>query len=181
MAVYTIYLPSFPHETSHRVLPRSAASASVDAAATQATLADAAFVPECFSRAAFFLGPLWLAWHRLWLALVVWLVAFSLLTDLGARYVGWGAAVGIGVLLQALLGLEGNNLRRGELVRRGYRLVDVAVGTKLDDAERSFYQRRFETQPASPPAPGGTTPSPPFKPISHPEVIGLFPLPEDHR
>jgi hypothetical protein len=172
MTVYTVHIPGFRNEASGFLSHSSPA---------ESALADAAFVPERFSRAAFFLGPFWLAWHRLWLALIEWLVVFFALCGAATRFVEPGTALLIGVLLEALLGLEGNNLRRTELAQRGYRLVDVAAGAKRDDAERSFYRRYFETGNAPnlvtvsrpPPLPHASNP--------HAEVLGLFPLPEDPR
>jgi hypothetical protein len=171
MAVYTVHLPSQGFRESGR------ASLS----APQAALADAIFLPEGFSRAAFFLGPFWLAWHRLWLILVIWLVVFGLLVSLALRLVESGTSFLVGFLLQALLGLEGNDLRRGELARRGYRLVDVAAGATLEDAERSFYRRSFETSAIPPALPQESAQPKIFASNPHAEVLGLFPLPEDRR
>jgi Protein of unknown function (DUF2628) len=166
MPVYTVHFPTRVGATSG-----FANKPPVDAA-----LVAAEFVPERFSRAAFFLGPIWLAWHKLWLELLAWLVVFSLLTI--QHFVGAGTNFWIGVLLEFLLGLEANNLRRGRLARKGYRLVDVAAGATRDDAERSFYRRYLQTG-AVPPTVTRSSAPPPANPNA--EVVGLFPLPEDPR
>jgi hypothetical protein len=172
MPVYTVHLPTRgARETSgFENEPASRPSA-------EAVLVNAQFVPERFSRAAFFLGPIWLAWHWLWLELLLWLLVFSLLTT--QQFVAAGASFWIGVLLEVLLGLEANNLRRWKLTRSGYRFVDVAAGAVRDDAELNFYRRYLESGAPSPPSLRES--APPAPPTPHPEVIGLFPLPEDPR
>lgn len=140
-------------------------------------LAAAVFVPEGFSRAAFFLGPLWLVWHRLWLELLAWLVLFAALASGELRFIAAGTGFLIAVLLELLLGLEANNLRRGGLARAGYRLVDVAAGATRDDAERSFFRRAL-TPDAAPPQPVRGNPPPP---LPQAQVLGSLPLPEDPR
>ena len=54
---------------------------------------------------------------------------------------GGGSIFWIGLLLEFLLGLEGNSLRRWELARRGFRLADIAAGLRRTDAERSYFGR----------------------------------------
>jgi hypothetical protein len=182
MPVYTVHLPSrgLRSETWGFALPGEPAPRP--ATASEAALVEAVFVPEGFSRAAFFLGPFWLAWHRLWLELLVWLVVFGVLATL--PFIGPGTSFMIGVVLEVLLGLEANNLRRGKLARSAYRLVDVAAGATRDDAERSFYRRTLETGDV-PPEPAKESarppPLPPPPPNPQAEVLGLFPLPEDPR
>jgi hypothetical protein len=169
MAVYTVYVPDFGGRA------RSEAE-------TYAVLPDAVFVREGFSRAAFFLGPFWLAWNRLWIVLLLWLGLFALLSFEAPRYLPAGSIVLIGFLVEFLLGLEGNALRRGELARRGFRLSDVAAGTRRVDAERVYYRRALTAIP--PPVPQPKIIDAPHsaygRPSSH-EVVGLFPGPEDAR
>jgi hypothetical protein len=172
MPVYTVHLPTRGGRETSGFANEPASRPSAEAA-----LVNAQFVPERFSRAAFFLGPIWLAWHRLWLELLLWIVVFSLLAM--QHVIAAGASFWIGVLLEILLGLEANNLRRWKLARRGYRLVDVAAGATRDDAERSFYRRYLERGALSPaPVKDGAPPAPPTPSA---DVIGLFPLPEDPR
>jgi hypothetical protein len=167
MPVYTVHLPT----RGRRDTPGFAEPRPV----TDAALVGAEFVPERFSRAAFFLGPIWLAWHRLWLELLLWLVTFSLLAI--QPFLGMGTSLLIGVLLEILLGLEANDLRRGRLTRNGYRLTDVAAGATRDDAERGFFRRYLES--GAPRADKEATPPSPPNPQA--EVLGVFPLPEDPR
>lgn len=167
MPVYTVHLPTRGLRDASGV-----ANEPLPAAA----LVNAQFVPERFSRAAFFLGPIWLAWQGLWLEFLLWLVVFSLLAI--QHVVGAGTSFLIGVVLEILLGLEANNLRRGRLARNGYRLVDVAAGATRDDAEHSFFRRYLESNA---PQVDKETPPPSPPPNTNTDVLGVFPLPEDAR
>jgi Protein of unknown function (DUF2628) len=186
MAVYTVHLPSRGlRDDKIPLAPPGAATVSPrPVPVTKAELVDAVFVPEGFSRAAFWLGAFWLAFHRLWLELLLWLAIFGLLASGELRFIGPGMGFVIGVVLEILLGLEANNLRRGRLARIGYRLADVAAGATRDDAERSFYRRALEMDEV-PPEPvkdaARPPPLPPPAPNPQPDVLGLFPLPDDPR
>ncbi len=182
MPVYTVHLPSrgASEDRVPIVLPGAAAPPPRPVPVTQAELVDAVFVPEGFSRAAFWLGPFWLAWHRLWLELLAWLVVVFVLASGEIWFIAGWTSFFIGFLLEILLGLEANNLRRAWLRRNGYRLADVAAGASRDDAERGFYRRALETA-VRPPEPGKPRPqSYPASPQQS-EVLGLFPLPEDPK
>ncbi len=61
-----------------------------------------AFVRDGFHVWAAVLGLLWLAWHRLWLALVGWIV---LMTAIDIVMVRLGVAPGVVFLVDALLAL----------------------------------------------------------------------------
>ena len=50
-----------------------------------------AFVRDGFHFWAALLGPVWLAWHRLWLALIGWIVVMVAI-DVGMAALGAGAA-----------------------------------------------------------------------------------------
>jgi hypothetical protein len=172
MAVYTVYVPD----------PGRRALSEAD---RYAALPDAIFVREGFSRAAFFLGPFWLAWHRLWGSLLVWVAVFVVLTLIAPRYVDATALAWIALLLEFLLGLEGNGLRQRELARRGLRLADVAAGVCRSEAERSYFRRALRAiPPPLPPQTFGTTATlgaAAIPPAASGEVVGLFPRPEDAR
>ena len=49
------------------------------------------FVRDGFHVWATLLGPVWLAWHRLWLALIGWIVLLAAI-DAGMAQLGLGAA-----------------------------------------------------------------------------------------
>ncbi len=169
MAVYTVYVPDFGRRT-----PLSDAE-------KYAALPDAVFVRTGFSRAAFFLGPLWLAWHRLWGFLILWFALFFLLVFEAPKFLGGGSIFWIALLLEFLLGLEGNSLRRSELARRGFQLSDVVIGRRTE-AERAYFRRALTAIPPPAPAPKITdAPRLPGAPPPSNEVAGLFPHPGDAR
>jgi len=159
MGIFTVHLP---RQDYSRPAPDEAA------------LAGAVFVPEGFSWRAFIFGPLWLIGRGLWLAFVVWLVVVIALSIVSALFLTSEAAFLIFFAIELFLGLEGNRLRRAELARRGYRLVEVIVADPQEAAERTFFRRWLEPKPSPPPLP--TRVAPPSDP--HSDVLGHFPLPE---
>ncbi|MGH6839929.1 MAG: DUF2628 domain-containing protein [Methylocella sp.] len=108
------------------------------------SVAEAAFVRQAFSWKAFFFGPLWLAWYRLWAGLALWAAAYSILFAATLTVVSAGAGLFIALALQILLGLEANRLREAKLERQGYRLVEIIGAPAREEAEIAFY-RQFET------------------------------------
>src|SRR3954454_13495335 len=112
MNVYTVHLKGSPYDP--------------------AALERSIFVRDSFAWAAFFFGPVWLLWHRLWLALLAWLV-------LEAVLIAWGvlaspehvAVVALQTLMHLALGFEGAQLRRGKLARRRFAMVGVVPGRRL--------------------------------------------------
>lgn len=102
-------------------------------------------VREGFSALAFVFGGLWLLVHRAWLAGIVVLLLGGVLEWMQARAV---LASPVPELLQLLLafyvGLEGRELQREALERRGYGLGGVVLA---DNEERAFL-RHFEQQAA---------------------------------
>jgi Protein of unknown function (DUF2628) len=155
MAVYTVHAPP-------------SAGARLEAAERFVLVRDR------FSWPAFWFGPLWMLWHRLWLALLGYLV---LLAGLGtALRVTGGSTVASGVIalaLALLIGSEASSLRRFSLQRRGFRLCGVVVGDDLEAAERRFFSALADE--TKDPRPTPTSGPPP--PAGVPEVIGLFPHP----
>src|ERR1051326_2276087 len=122
-----------------------------------------AFVRDGFSWPAFLIAPLWMIRHRLWLALIVYLlVVFAL--GAATRVLGAGDWVlAISLLVALLIGFEASTLRRYGLARRGWNTVGVVVGDDLESAERRFFDawaagrvpRPAHTPPAAGPAAPG--------------------------
>ena len=86
-------------------------------------------IREGFSWNAFFLGPLWLAWHRLWpeaaIAGGLWALTLALPplpSALAQLALFW------------LIGLEGYGLRRRALLRKGCRETAMAVAHDEEEA-----------------------------------------------
>jgi hypothetical protein len=153
-----------------------------------------AFVRDGFHVWAALLGVLWLAWHRLWLALIGWIVLMAAvdfaLVKLG---VGSETIVFVDILLALLLGFEAANLRRWTLSRRNWRELDIVVADDEEAAERRFFDRwtakqraLVNDQPAvdrGGPPPTRDIPGQPFSkpPLPPGDIIGLFPEPGGSR
>ena len=131
-----------------------------------------AFVRDGFSGWAFLLGPFFLLRHRAWIAAAAWLV-LVLAGAWFARLMHLPPAADLVLLavLAVFLGLEGNDLRRGALERRGFDLAGIAAGRSRQDAEQAF----FRAEPA--PMPVTLPPNPPRRgrQPSGAGVIGSFP------
>jgi len=146
------------------------------------------FVRDGFSWWAFLLTPLWMLWHRLWLALVIYLVLAAAI-DAGLRALGASALtlVVADVLISLLAGLEAATLRRLKLARRHWRNIGVVTGENLEHAERRFFDAWIRQAPGRrPAAPASTPTSGSVTLASAPSaassgVIGLFPEPGAHR
>jgi hypothetical protein len=153
------------------------------------------FVRDGFHVWAALLGVVWLAWHRLWLALIGWIVLMTVL-DVGMVRVGVPATTVflVDALLALLMGFEAASLRRWTLSRRNWRQLDIVVADDEEAAERRFFDRWAAKQRAlsndqsavdrgGPPptrdVPGQGFSRPP--PLPQSEIIGLFPEPGASR
>jgi hypothetical protein len=97
---------------------------------------------EGFSWAALFLGPLWLVWHRLWLALLIWVAAqVAIWAFVVWLFPGFPLTGLLQVLLAIAIGTEGSHMRSAGLSRRGYVPVDVLSAPSAEQAERIFFER----------------------------------------
>lgn len=98
------------------------------------------FVKEGFSLPAALLGPLWLAFNRLWLPLVGYVGAV-----LALQLFFWlvpvvsGAATAVMVLATLAFGLEANTLLRWGLERRGYQTIGSVAGRTFAECEHRFF------------------------------------------
>jgi hypothetical protein len=146
------------------------------------------FVRDGFSWWAFLLTPLWMLWHRLWLALVIYLLLAAAI-DAGLRALGASVVplVVAGMLISLLAGLEAGTLRRLKLSRGHWRNIGVVTGENLEHAERRFFDAWIRQPPARRPAApanasgsGSAAPATPPSAVSS-GVIGLFPEPGAHR
>jgi glutamine amidotransferase len=101
-----------------------------------------AFVRDGFHFWAAVAGVIWLAWHRLWLALLGWIVVL-LAVDFGMAALGArsGAILFANLLLALLMGFEAASLRRWTLSRRNWRQLDIVVADDEESAERRFFDR----------------------------------------
>jgi uncharacterized protein DUF2628 len=173
MPIYTVHAP---------------VAASMDVRATDRFT----FVRDGFHFWAFALGFVWLAWHRLWLALIGWVVAIVVidgaLTLLGA---GGITIFGVNVALSLLLGFEAATLQRWTLSRGNWRQLDIVVADDEESAERRFFDRwtakglgNDQSVDRGAPPPTRVIPGQPFSrppPLPQSEIIGLFPEPGASR
>ncbi len=145
-----------------------------------------AFVRDGFHFWAFLFGPLWLLWHRLWLATIGWLILVAALDATLLRLGAGRTAVMLAGLVVALLfGFEAASVRRWTLARNKYRQLDVVVADDEEAAEHRFFDRWAASRggvsydPASvdrgSPPPTRNVPKPP--PLPGNSIIGLFPEP----
>lgn len=154
-----------------------------------------AFVRDGFHFWAALAGVVWLAWHRLWLALIGWIVVL-LAVDFGMAALGarGGAILVANLLLALLMGFEAASLRRWTLSRRNWRQLDIVVADDEESAERRFFDRWTAKQRAlsndqlavdrGAPPPTRDIPGQPFSrppPLPRSEIIGLFPEPGGSR
>jgi hypothetical protein len=90
----------------------------------------ARLIGDGFNWWALLFGPLWLLWHRLWRWLVIVVAVLAVAAALSPLV---EALASLAVSL--LLGLEGHNLLRAGLERRGWREAAVIVARDRDEAE----------------------------------------------
>jgi hypothetical protein len=152
------------------------------------------FVRDGFHFWAFAAGLVWLIWHRLWLALlgyiVLSIVGEIVMSQLG---VGSGARLTVMLLFALLMGFEAASLRRWTLSRGKWQQIDVVVADDEETAEARFFDRwtagrnlvndQSGVNRGAPPP----TRNIPGQPFSRPpsgagdEIIGLFPQPGASR
>lgn len=138
------------------------------------------FLPEKFRWLALLFAPLWLLWHRLWLAFAGWLLVVVGLS-LAAHAIGVEPRLAAPVLWLPTLfvAFEGSELIRRKLVRNGYREVAVLVAANIDEAEERFFGSRRDASPSRATTP---PPAPVASPVAQPNrVVGLFPEPGGPR
>jgi hypothetical protein len=148
------------------------------------------FVRDGFHFWAFVLGPLWLAWHRLWLALLGYVAMMvGVAVTLSLLHAGAGTRFVVLLLIAWLMGFEAASLWRWTVSRRRWRQLDVVVADDEETAERRFFDRwtsrqrnAGDDQPAvdrGAPPPTRNIPGQAFSrpPSPHGDIIGLFPQP----
>ena len=139
-----------------------------------------AFVKDGFSWPALFVPILWILWHRLWLALV-WYVVFVLLIAWTGRLANDDVALVVSLLGSLLFALEANNIRRMALNGRGWDEVGSSFGKDISEAEVRFFATGAEK--ADPLDRRATMlraaqTSEPGHEASDEPILGLFPEPE---
>jgi uncharacterized protein DUF2628 len=144
------------------------------------------FVRDGFYFWAFALAPLWLLLHRLWLALLGYVVLIGAL-NVALYLIGMPGAVKylVSFLAALLIGFEAATLWRWTLTRRGWKLLGFTVAEDAEMAERRFYAewaKRAEPSPANEPGQDQKYAAPVSRGAPSPsDVIGLFPEPRAQR
>jgi hypothetical protein len=87
-------------------------------------------VPEGFAFLAFLLPPLWFLFHRLWLALLIW-VALSVLA---AFLLPAAVLPYVTLAAQVLVGLQAQDIRRWTLARHGLPVSGVVIARDAEAA-----------------------------------------------
>jgi hypothetical protein len=140
------------------------------------------FVRDGFYFWAFALAPLWLLLHRLWLALLGYLVMSG---ALGVALFAVGAPAPVkfiaSVLIALLVGFEAATLWRWTLTRRRWKALGFVVAEDAEMAERRFYAEWTKrAEPLTSPEPQYAAPVYRGAPSAS-DVIGLFPEPGQQR
>ena len=86
--------------------------------ADQASLERATIIKDGFSWPAFIFAQLWLIYHRLWLALLIWVLAEVAFILLVLPHIAAGTFIAVDGLAHLFIGFEGNRLRLAKGARR---------------------------------------------------------------
>lgn len=132
--------------------------------------ARAVFVRDGFSLVAFLIPLIWLLWQRLWIEAIL-VVAAGLLIALAGEAGGFGQGpvIVLSLLVNLLVGLEGNGRRVARLRRRGWDDAAVVWAPNLDEAEARFFTGPVPAPRRSLPAREGVAAAP-VHPIDHSRV-----------
>lgn len=155
---------------------------------------NAVFVKDGFCWPVLFFAVPWLIYRRMWLVLLLYILAAGAAAFLLGRTNIGDLGGFIVILLVILFALEANNLRRWTLERNGHRFIGLAEGRNLEEAEIRFFSRAEAADvavtlpPPTPPTPPTPT-VPPVPPRMGPvqpsaeagDVVGLFPAPPTRR
>ena len=154
----------------------------VDGADEQSATDKLVFVRDGFHFWALVFGPLWLLWHRLWLALLGYIVALGVFeVVLSLAGIGAGSRFFALSAIALLMGLEVASLQRWTLSRRRWRQLGIVVANDREAAERRFFDQGHRGDNAGTVFAGSPPPSRGPQPGSGNGIIGLFPEPGSPR
>ena len=138
--------------------------------------AEATLVADGWSWPAFIFGPFWLAWHRQWLGLIGYGLLWGALAWAGMHFgLHPLAASLLSSLLNAALALEGGQIRRWSLARRGSPATGVVTGVNIREAEAKYIVALAKSYSAASAALPKAAPWPAMRARAANDVIGLFP------
>ena len=143
------------------------------------------FVRDGFHFWAFVLAPLWLLLHRLWLALLIYLVGYGALSfGFAFGRVSSSIQLIVALLIALLMGFEASSIWRWTLNCRGWATLGFVVAEDAETAERRFFAewQKRAADASSVPAPEAKYSAPVRRgPPTPSDVIGLFPEPGGQR
>ena len=123
MPTYTVHAPQLPRTTD----------------ALRAT-EQFVFVRDSFHFWAFVLAPLWLLLHRLWLALLIYIVGYGVLgIGLALARAPSNVQLIVALLVALLMGFEASSVWRWTLARRRWVTLGFVVAEDAETAERRFF------------------------------------------
>jgi hypothetical protein len=143
---------------------------------------DYVFVKDGFCWPCLVIAEIWMIFRRLWRVLLIYLIAVVVVLAI-RQVIGGPLPIVFLVLAHFYFALEANALRVWTLRRRGYRLVGVAAGRRVGEAEiRFFHELEFPRRDLRQPPPDRLRSAAGGGPIRGPsaesgEVVGLFPAP----
>ncbi len=134
---------------------------------------------------AFVMTLLWLVWHRLWWALLGYIVvSVSVVYALSALGVPSGARTIVMLVISMLVGFEASSLWRWTLSRGKWRPLDVIVAEDAESAERRFFDRLASSRRDGGDDRGAYATrdyAGPMRPSAQRDIIGSFPQPGSMR
>ncbi len=132
-------------------------------------------IPDSFSWGAFLLSGLWLLGKRLWLATLLFIVAWAAIYYVHSRFGFHSSALSLIYWAIALfLGIEGRDLVVRKLTRQGWQLADVVEARSLAEAERRYFERALADEPPATRS-EALAPVASVRPSGALPIIGLFP------
>lgn len=138
---------------------------------------DVIFLPDDKPYLAVLAPPLWLAWHRLWWALLVYMAVISaIMLLLLTSY--RDAALFISLLPGIYIWLEGHKLIHQRYELQGWVFQGVVGASSLEDAELRYfsYKQKIPSQMATADETNSDLIKPKFTPLSSTSgSVGIFP------
>lgn len=117
---------------------------------------DAVLIKEGFCWPAFFFGPFWALWHRMWfVCLGIFAVAILMAVAEAILRVDPLTYGAVSIAVAALIGFHGNDWRRTALTARGWQMSGLSAAADRDTAFRRFVDLHPEALNA--PASAGTS------------------------
>lgn len=149
---------------------------SGDAASIFARPEQVVFVPEAFCWIALFIPLIWLLFRRMWVIAAIFFAVLTIISAIGISLdLSPWVMVLLSVAMNLFIALEGNELRRWSLARRGLKMIDIIAGRSRDECELEFF-RRLGADEAREQHSRTTSQRVPQRLAAQPDDGGLFPV-----